>query len=148
MTSDWGNQVFVEAGKKVVSGIFVGCKDNESDKGDRIESLFNISFWAKEGAIDWRWLGLDSPGKERTADSLAMAMEWMCFKISRDGLRADPNLEFNYEKTMGKLPDVYSAFMGKKGSSSVTRKGNPHDDGTQDPDDGVDFGGPDDEDEP
>ena len=42
MTSDWGNKVFVEAGKRVVSGIFVGCKDSESDKGDRIESLFNI----------------------------------------------------------------------------------------------------------
>ena len=60
MTSDWGNKVFVEAGKKVVSGVFVGCADSESDKGDRIESLFNISFWAKEGAIDWSWLGLET----------------------------------------------------------------------------------------
>ena len=74
ITSDWG--------KKVASGIFVGCKDSESDKGDRVESLFNISFWAKEGAIDWNWLGLETLGKERTADSLAVAMEWMCFKIS------------------------------------------------------------------
>ena len=72
MTSDWGNKVFIEAGKRVVSGIFVGCKDSESDKGDRIESLPNISFWAKEGAIDWNWLGLETPGKERTADSLAV----------------------------------------------------------------------------
>ena len=40
------------SGKKVASGIFVGSKDSESDKGDRIESLFNISFWAKEGAIE------------------------------------------------------------------------------------------------
>ena len=50
-------------------------RDSESDKGNRIESLFNISFWAKEGAIDWNWLGLETPGKERTTDSLAVAME-------------------------------------------------------------------------
>ena len=67
-------------------GIFVNCADSESDRGDRIESLFNISFWAKEGAIDWSWLGLDSPGKERTADSLAVAMEWKCFKIAEKAL--------------------------------------------------------------
>ena len=86
MTSDWGNKVFIEAAKNVSPGIFVNCADSESDKGDRIESLFNISFWAKEGAIDWSWLGLDTPGKERTADSLAVAMEWKCFKIAERAL--------------------------------------------------------------
>ena len=86
MTSDWGNKVFIEAAKSVSPGIFVNCVDSESDRGDRIESLFSILFWAKEGAIDWSWLGLDSPGKERTADSLAVAMEWKCFKIAERAL--------------------------------------------------------------
>ena len=41
--------------------IFVGCKDrSDLDKGDRIESV-NISFWAKEGALQmhwhWQWNG-------------------------------------------------------------------------------------------
>ena len=53
---------------------------------DRVESLFNISFWTKEGAIDWNWLGLDTPGKEREADSLAVAMEWKCYKIAERAL--------------------------------------------------------------
>ena len=86
MTSDWGNDIFVEAAKSVSPGIFVNCGDSKSDRGDRIESLFNISFWAKEGAIDWSWLGFDSPGKERTADSLVVAMEWKCFKIAERAL--------------------------------------------------------------
>ena len=51
-----------------------------------MESLFNISFWVKERAIDWSWLGLDTPGKEREADSLAVAIEWQCFKISERAL--------------------------------------------------------------
>ena len=49
---------------------------------------------------------------------------------------------------MVKLPDGYSVFKDKKGSSSGARKGNPPDDGTQDLDDGVDFGGPEDDEEP
>ena len=64
MTSDWGNEIFIEAAKKLVPGIFVQAGDSKSDRGDRIESLFNISFWVKERAIDWSWLGLDTPGKE------------------------------------------------------------------------------------
>ena len=59
----------------------MGCKDSESDKGDRIESLFNISFWAKERDIDWKWIGLDTPGKERTADELISCLldsPWPC----------------------------------------------------------------------
>ena len=60
-TSDWGNDIFIEAAKSVSPGIFVNVRDNKSDRGDRTESLFNISFWTKEGAIDWSWLGLDNP---------------------------------------------------------------------------------------
>ena len=86
MTSDWGNEIFIEAAKKLVPGIFVQAGDSKSDRGDRIESLFNISFWVKERAIDWSWLGLDTPGKERDADSLAVAIEWQCFKISERAL--------------------------------------------------------------
>ena len=44
MTSDWGNKVFIEAAKGVSPGIFANCADSESDKGDRIESLFKIRF--------------------------------------------------------------------------------------------------------
>ena len=86
MTSDWGNEIFIEAAKKVAPGIFVQAGDNKSDRGDRVESLFNISFWVKERAIDWSWLGLETPGKEREADSLAVAIEWQCFKISERAL--------------------------------------------------------------
>ena len=64
----------------------MNCGDSKSDRGDRIESLFNISFWTKEGAIDWSWLGLDTPGKERTADSLVVATEWKCYKIAERAL--------------------------------------------------------------
>ena len=85
-TSDWGNDIFIEAAKSVSPGIFVQVGDNKSDRGDRVESLFNISFWTKEGAIDWNWLGLDTPGKEREADSLAVAMEWKCYKIAERAL--------------------------------------------------------------
>ena len=85
-TSDWGNDIFVEAAKSVSPGLFVNVGDNKSDRGDRVESLFNISFWTKEGAVDWSWLGLDTPGKEREADSLVVAMEWKCFKIAERDL--------------------------------------------------------------
>ena len=81
-TSDWGNDIFIEAAKKVSPGLFVNVGDNKSDTGDRVEALFNISFWVKERAIDWNWLGLDNPGREREADSLAVAIEWKCFKIA------------------------------------------------------------------
>ena len=92
-----------------------------------------------------REMGVPNPGK---GNLLPFEEAYQNLKEARDGLRANPSLEFNYEKTMGKLPDVYSAFLGKKGSSSATRKGNPHDDRTQDLDDGVDFGGPHNEDKP
>ena len=61
--------------------------DSKSDRGDRVEALFNISFWVKEWAIDWSWLGLDTPGREREADSLAVAIEWKCsVQDSRKGI--------------------------------------------------------------
>ena len=60
-----------------------GAKESsDSDKGDRIESIFNISFWAKEGAIDWKWLGFDTSEKEHSADALALALERECFRVS------------------------------------------------------------------
>ena len=51
-------------------------------------------------------------------------------------------------KEAGKLPDEFSAFVGRTGPPPTPRKGNPHDGGPKSPDDGVDFGGPDDDDEP
>ena len=85
-TSDWGNDIFIEAAKSVSPGLFVNVGDSKSDRGDRVESLFNISFWTKEGAVDWSWLGLETPGKEREADSLVVAMEWKCFKKAERAL--------------------------------------------------------------
>ena len=54
-----------------------------------------------------------------------------------DGLRANPQVKFNHEKSMDKLKDDFSVFNDKKGS----QKGNPH----EDPDDGVDFSVPEDD---
>ena len=77
--SDWGNATFVSAARKVAKGILVGAKESsDSDMGNRMESVFNISFWAKEGAVDWKWLGL--------ANSLTLAFEWECFRVSERDL--------------------------------------------------------------
>ena len=54
-----------------------------------------------------------------------------------EGLRANPKVDFNHEKSMIKIKDEFSAFKDKKG----TPKGNPH----EDLDDGVDFGDPEDD---
>ena len=52
MTSDWGNKLFLTAGKKVADSLFTGASSkSESDLGDRMESALNLSFWAKEGAF-------------------------------------------------------------------------------------------------
>ena len=78
MTSDWGNKLFRVAGRKVVDSLFTGASTkSESDLGDRMESAFNLSFWAKEGAFDWSWLGLDLVN-ERLMDELLVSMEWQC----------------------------------------------------------------------
>ena len=58
-----------------------------------------------------------------------------------DGLRANPHVGFNHEKTMDKIQDTFSVFKDKKGA----RKGN-HD--GEIPDDGVDFSVPEDEEPP
>ena len=51
-TFDWGNATFVSAARKVAKGILVGASErSESDVGGGVESTFNFSFWAKEGAI-------------------------------------------------------------------------------------------------
>ena len=71
MTSDWGNDIFIEAAKSVLPGIFVNCGDSKSDRGDRIESLFNISFWAKvlgkrgSHRLELAWSGQPWKGEER-----------------------------------------------------------------------------------
>ena len=82
MTSDWGNKLFLTAGKKVADSLFTGASSmSESDLGDRMESAFNLSFWAKEGAFDWSWLGLNLEN-ERKADELLVSLEWQCYRES------------------------------------------------------------------
>ena len=71
--SEWGNQIFVEAVNKVAGELFTDCGTDQSKLGDRIESIFNISFWVKEQAIGWDWLGLE-PDMEREADELVTAL--------------------------------------------------------------------------
>ena len=53
----------------------------ESDLGDRMESAFNLSFWEKEGAFDWSWLGLDLVN-ERMTEELLVSLEWSCYRES------------------------------------------------------------------
>ena len=91
-----------------------------------------------------RKMGMPNLGK---GNLLPFEEAYQNLKEIRDGLRANPNLGFNHEKTMIKLKDEYSVFRDRDGSSSGTRKRNPHDDNNQDLDDGVDFGCPDDEEE-
>ena len=43
------------------------------------ESSLNLSFWAKEGAFDWSWLGLNLVN-ERKADELVVSLEWQCYR--------------------------------------------------------------------
>ena len=86
MTSDWGNKLFIMAGKKIVDSLFTGASSkSESDLGDRMESAFNLSFWEKEGAFDWSWLGLDLVS-ERLAEDLLVSLEWQCYKESEQQL--------------------------------------------------------------
>ena len=58
---------------------------SESDLGDRMESAFNLSFWEKEGAFDWSWLGLDLVN-ERSAEDLLVSLEWQCYRESEQQL--------------------------------------------------------------
>ena len=82
MTSDWGNQLFIAAGRKIVDSLFTGASSKkDSDLGDRMESAFNLSFWEKEGAFDWSWLGLDLVN-ERMTDELLVSLEWSCYRES------------------------------------------------------------------
>ena len=47
--SDWGNKTFVAAAQTKASGLLTTASEkSESDMGDRIESVFNTSFWAKD----------------------------------------------------------------------------------------------------
>ena len=49
-----GNKLFLAAGQKVADSLFTGASSkSECDLNDRVESVFNLSFWAKEGAFDW-----------------------------------------------------------------------------------------------
>ena len=74
-----------------------------------------------------RKMGVPNPGKGNL-----LPFEAACQNLKEviDGLRANPHVAFNHEKTMVKLPDEYSAF---KKPSSATRKGNPDDDGNTGP---------------
>ena len=86
MTSDWGNPLFIAAGRKIVDSLFTGASSKkESDLGDRMESAFNLSFWEKEGAFDWSWLGLDLVN-ERMTEELLVSLEWSCYKESETQL--------------------------------------------------------------
>ena len=57
MTSDWGNKLFLTAGKRVADSLFTGASSkSESDLGDRMESDFNLSFGRrKEHSIGHGW---------------------------------------------------------------------------------------------
>ena len=45
MTSDWGNELFIDAAKKIVESLLTGASSkSSSDLGDRVESAFNLSF--------------------------------------------------------------------------------------------------------
>ena len=86
MTSDWGNQLFIAAGRKIVDSLFTGASTKkDSDLGDRMESAFNLSFWEKEGAFDWSWLGLDLVN-ERMTEELLVSLEWSCYRESESNL--------------------------------------------------------------
>ena len=79
-------------------------------------------------------MGVPNPGM---GPLLPFETAYQNLKELMDGLRAKPEVKFNHEKTMDKLKDDFSIFKDKKGS----QKGNPH----EDPDDGVDFSVPDDD---
>ena len=89
MTSDWGNPLFIAAGRKIVDSLFTGASSRkESDLGDRMESAFNLSFWEKEGAFDWSWLGLDLVN-ERMTEELLVSLEWSLLSRVRDTVGSD-----------------------------------------------------------
>ena len=71
------------------------------------------------------------------------------FTDAKNVLRGNPNLPFDYEKEKGKLDDEFSAFVGRTGPPPTPKnKGNPHSDDSKPQDDGVDFGGPEEDEEP
>ena len=73
-TSEWGNQVFVDAVKKVAKDLFPNAGSDLSKLGDKVESIFDISFGVRVQAIGWGWLRI-TPAKERQADELVVALE-------------------------------------------------------------------------
>ena len=87
---------FIVAARKVASRLLTTASEkSESDMGDRIESVFNISFWAKEGAIDWSWLGFDS-----------LATEGSKIQVSLEGCEAEealPATRFGLKTCFGLL---------------------------------------------
>ena len=70
------------------------------------------------------------------------------FTDARNALRANPNLPLHYEKEKGKLGDEFSAFVGRTPPPTPKNKGNPHSDDSKPQDDGVDFGVPEEDEEP
>ena len=81
-----------------------------------------------------RRMGEQNPGK---GSLLPFETAYQNLKEVMEGLRANPKVAFNHEKSMIKIKDEFSAFKDKKG----TPKGNPH----EDLDDGVGFGDPEDD---
>ena len=75
-------------------------------------------------------MGEQNPGK---GPLLPFETAYQNLKGVMEGLRASPKADFNHEKTMVKLKDVFTAFSEKKGS--------PH----EEIDDEVDFGDPEEE---
>ena len=72
-----------------MDSLFTGASSKkDSDLGDRMESAFNLSFWEKDGAFDWSWLGLDLVN-ERMTDELLVSLEWSCYR--EVGSTVDPD---------------------------------------------------------
>ena len=89
-----------------------------------------------------------APDPEKGIDLLPFEEAYQNLSEARDALRANPNLVFHYEKQDDKLPDEFNAFVGRTGPPPTPREGNPHDDDSKSQDDGVDFGDPEEEEEP
>ena len=79
-----------------------------------------------------------APSPEKGIDLMPFEEAYQNLSEARDALRMHPNLDFNYEKRDGKLPDEFSAFLGRTGPPPTPRKGNADADHVV-PDDESDF---------
>ena len=105
----------------------------QDPRGDRffMEQLVDTGSRTVEGmaAVNGEMLrrlrGKPDPEK---GDLLPFEEAYQNLREATEALRANPNLDFNYEKGNDKLPDEFSAFVGRTGPPPTPRKGNPHDD--------------------